>query len=88
MNLRRYIIISSLLALLLFAGTATHAQCTMCKANIEQARKEGHSIVGSTLNNGIMYLLVLPYAIAGIFGFIYYRKHKEKQQADRLKKQA
>jgi hypothetical protein len=35
--------------------------------------------VGNTLNNGIMYLLVLPYAIAGVFGFIYYKKYKEKK---------
>lgn len=52
------------------------AQCAMCKSNLESARSNGNLSVGNSINNGIMYLFVLPYAIAGVFGFIYYRKHK------------
>jgi len=29
-------------------------------------------------------LLVLPYAIAGAFGFIYYKKYKEKKAAQAI----
>lgn len=73
----------SLLFLLLFIisiySAPIAAQCAMCKSNIEMAREKGITDVGNTLNNGIMYLLVLPYAIAGVFGFIYYKKYKEKK---------
>lgn len=53
------------------------AQCPMCKTSLEEARKSG-SQVGSTLNNGILYLLALPYTIAIVFGFIYWRNKKKK----------
>ena len=60
----------------------TMAQCAMCKSNLEMAREGGGTNVGNTLNNGIMYLLVLPYAIAAVFGFIYYKKYKSKKAAE------
>jgi hypothetical protein len=53
------------------------AQCPMCKTSLEEARKTG-SQVGSTLNNGILYLLALPYTIAIVFGFIWWRNKKKK----------
>jgi uncharacterized paraquat-inducible protein A len=58
------------------------AQCPMCKTSLEEARKSG-SQVGSTLNNGILYLLALPYTIAVVFGFLWWRNSKlKKQQAN------
>ncbi|MFN5543871.1 MAG: hypothetical protein ACK461_03380 [Bacteroidota bacterium] len=44
----------------------------MCKTALSSARDNGSS-VGSSLNNGILYLLALPYTIAAIFGIIWYR---------------
>lgn len=55
------------------------AQCPMCKTSLEEARKGG-SEVGSTLNNGILYLLALPYSIAMVFGVIWWRNSKLKKQ--------
>jgi hypothetical protein len=55
------------------------AQCAMCKSNIEMARQNNSTNVGNTLNNGILYLLALPYLIAMSFGFIYYKKYKQKK---------
>lgn len=58
------------------------AQCPMCKASLEGARKNGTQ-VGNSLNSGILYLLALPYSIVAVFGVIFYRnrKLKKKQQA-------
>lgn len=56
------------------------AQCPMCKTSLEEARKSG-SQVGNTLNNGILYLLALPYTIAVVFGVIWWRNNKLKKQA-------
>jgi len=64
------------LALILIVTQAT-AQCPMCKTSLEEARKTG-SQVGSSLNNGILYLLALPYTIAMVFGLIYWRNKKRK----------
>ncbi|MFY8107583.1 MAG: hypothetical protein ACOVO9_01280 [Bacteroidia bacterium] len=57
----------------------TLAQCAMCKSNLEMAREGGGTNVGNTLNMGILYLLALPYLVAGVFGFIYYRNYKLKK---------
>lgn len=54
------------------------AQCPMCKTSLEEARKNG-SQVGSGLNNGILYLLALPYTIALVFGLLYWRNHRLKK---------
>jgi hypothetical protein len=72
-------IVLLIVVLLCLQATPSLAQCAMCKSNLEMAREGGGTNVGNTLNNGIMYLLVLPYAIAGVFGFIYYKKYKEKK---------
>lgn len=56
------------------------AQCPMCKTSLEEARKNGSS-VGNSLNMGILYLLALPYTVAIVFGIIWYRNTRTKQQA-------
>lgn len=66
-----------LIIALVVVATDVAAQCPMCKTSLEEARKNG-SEVGSTLNNGILYLLALPYTIAMVFGFIYWRNRKKK----------
>ncbi|MDZ4666662.1 MAG: hypothetical protein SGJ00_02145 [bacterium] len=75
----RGIVFSFFLLIHILTLPASFGQCAMCKSNIEKAREDGGTNVGNTLNDGILYLLVLPYAIAGIFGFVYYKKYKEKK---------
>ncbi len=83
MRYSKILLVLFLLACLFTISSDAVAQCAMCKSNIEMARKDGGTQVGNTLNNGILYLLVLPYAIAGVFGFIYYKKYKEKRAAEK-----
>lgn len=64
---------------LILSPLPSQSQCAMCKSNVETAREGGGTMVGNTLNDGILYLLALPYAIAGIFGYIYYKKYKERK---------
>ena len=53
------------------------AQCAMCTLNAENSVKNGNK-QGTTLNNGILYLLAAPYlAIAGV-GFLWYKKYRRK----------
>ncbi|MCU0423853.1 MAG: hypothetical protein MUC81_13685 [Bacteroidia bacterium] len=54
--------------------------CPMCKTSLEEARKNG-SMVGNTLNDGILYLLALPYIIVGTLGFIWYKKTRAAKKS-------
>jgi hypothetical protein len=76
----KYILPVLLILACCLAATDVLAQCPMCKASLEEARKNGTQ-VGNSLNSGILYLLALPYSIAAIFGVIFYRKLRRKQQS-------
>jgi hypothetical protein len=65
----------------LFLVPEAVAQCTMCKSNLEMARQNGSTNVGNTINDGILYLLALPYLIAAAFAYVYYKKYKEKKNS-------
>ncbi len=45
------------------------AQCAMCRAVLES---DGNTAVAEGVNNGIVYLMAIPYIlIAGLFYFVY-----------------
>ncbi|WP_313859865.1 hypothetical protein [Allomuricauda sp. NBRC 101325] len=49
--------------------TVTDAQCAMCRAVVE-SEADGKTAEG--INNGIVYLMAVPYVlVAGLFYFIY-----------------
>ncbi len=55
------------------------AQCAMCRASVENNVSNGETSIGAGLNNGILYLVVMPYLMAGIIGFLWYRASKKKK---------
>ena len=45
------------------------AQCAMCRAVLES---EGNTSAAEGINNGIVYLMAIPYLlVAGVFYFVY-----------------
>ena len=48
----------------------------MCRAAIET---EGNATKAEALNDGIVYLMAMPYVLVGILGYIIYRMRKKKQ---------
>jgi hypothetical protein len=56
----------------------TNAQCAMCRAVLES---EADQSTAEGVNDGIMYLMTIPYILVGSIGFIIYwnffRKKKE-----------
>lgn len=72
---------TQIIFIILFVGfqVQSFGQCAMCKSNLESARANGMTEVGSSINMGILYLLALPYLIAMVFGFIYYKKYRTKK---------
>jgi hypothetical protein len=52
--------------------TDVDAQCVMCKAVAEDSAAEG--AVGRGINQGILYIMAVPYILIGIFGFFIAKK--------------
>ncbi|MDR7130420.1 hypothetical protein J2X69_002770 [Algoriphagus sp. 4150] len=59
--------------------TAGFAQCAMCRASVENNVSNGETSIGAGLNLGIMYLFVMPYLIAMVLGFFWYRNAKKRK---------
>ena len=63
--------------MLLFLSIPAEAQCAMCRAVLES--EEGQS-TAEGVNNGIMYLMSIPYLLVAGFGFIIYWKFFQKKK--------
>jgi hypothetical protein len=62
----------------------SYAQCAMCRrvaqTNYEQqdkASRDKEMKRGRSLNNGILYLLSVPYLIGGVGAFVWWRNRKK-----------
>lgn len=66
------------LSALIFIGYTIplKAQCAMCKAVVETNLESGGN-EGIGLNNGILYLMAIPYLAAISFGVFYYLQNKK-----------
>ena len=53
----------------------SYAQCAMCKSVVE-SNIDGGSAIGSGLNDGILYLMAMPYLALGIIAFAWSRYNK------------
>ena len=54
----------------------TYSQCAMCKAVVETNLESGDT-KGLGLNNGILYLMAIPYIAALVFAILYYIQNKK-----------
>ena len=52
-----------------------YAQCAMCKSVVE-SNIDGGSAIGSGLNDGILYLMAMPYLALAIVAFAWMRYNK------------
>ena len=53
------------------------AQCSMCTLNAENSVQHGNH-QGEGLNDGILYLLAMPYLAVAVVGFIWYKRYRRK----------
>ena len=76
--MRRYIAVMLLLVAVACLWPAPlKAQCSMCVTALENS-PEGKAIAAS-FNNGILFLLAVPYGILGTIGVVVFRAHRRKQ---------
>jgi hypothetical protein len=66
-------IISTLFTLLFFLDT--NAQCAMCRAVLES--EEGQT-AAKGINDGIIYLMAIPYILVAGIVFAIYKKYNKK----------
>ena len=50
----------------------SNAQCAMCRAVLES---EGNQTAAEGINDGIVYLMAIPYLLVGGLGYFIYRKY-------------
>ena len=54
------------------SAVEVEAQCVMCKAVAEDSAAEG--AVGRGINQGILYIMAVPYILLGILGYLVFKK--------------
>lgn len=72
-----------LFALQLAMPMATQAQCAMCSLNAENSTQHGNN-QGKGLNNGILFLLGMPFLIGGGVAILWYTKFRKKEEKSSL----
>lgn len=72
--MKKVFVLTALASSLLFTTTAS-AQCAMCRMNAENASKENAGI-GQGLNDGIIYLMGIPYLLLGVGAVAFFRHRK------------
>lgn len=58
----------------LLLGEVVSAQCAMCRAVLET---EDGSKQAEAVNDGIVYLMVFPYLLVAVIGYVIYRSRRK-----------
>ncbi|HEY6142599.1 MAG TPA: hypothetical protein VIV55_04110 [Flavobacterium sp.] len=61
---------------LLVFSLSANAQCAMCRAALTS---EGNTAKAQAVNDGIVYLMVIPYLLVAGIGYYIYRMWKNKK---------
>jgi hypothetical protein len=61
----------------ILSSFSANAQCAMCRAALTS---EGNTAKAQAVNDGIVYLMVIPYLLVGGIGYYIYRMRKKKKQ--------
>lgn len=63
---------------LIGAGEELLAQCPMCRATAETNLANGGT-EGQGLNNGILYMLGMPYVLIGTIAYLWWRNRRKAE---------
>lgn len=63
----------------IFIFIETNAQCAMCRAVLES---EGSQSTAEAVNDGIIYLMLIPYVLVAGIGFLIYWKFFRVKKAN------
>lgn len=58
-------------------SSSANAQCAMCRAALEG---ENNTATAEAVNDGIVYLMAIPYLLVGVIGYYIYRTQVGKKK--------
>ncbi len=81
MSMKKLLVLFVFFALILLFNADTQAQCAMCKMAAESGTQADNSPVLG-LNQGILYLAVVPYISFSVIAFLWWRGYKRRQKEE------
>lgn len=81
MKTKKFLVIALLFIILLAGFEEGVAQCAMCNETARTAT-EGKNENAIALNNGILYLMALPYIMLATIGFLWWKYGRKKKKED------
>jgi len=72
------IILSLAFFFILTSTNAVNAQCSLCTKTAQQLGEKP----AQGMNSGILYLMMMPFAIVGFIGFRWYKNNKEVEEQE------
>lgn len=78
----KYIFILFFFLCVITSSYVVQAQCAMCKATVEKGESTKAPIEQRVkgLNNGILYMMSIPYILAGTIAFFWYRNSRKERE--------
>jgi hypothetical protein len=70
--------------LLITQNSLSIAQCAMCRAAVGSNLSEGRGVIGTGINDGIIYLLVVTYLSVPTLIYIWFREAKKEQRKKQI----
>ncbi|WP_420571805.1 hypothetical protein [Kordia sp.] len=70
-----------ILIILLLSVVSLEAQCAMCRAVLESDSDPSQA---RGVNNGIVYLMAIPYILVAITGFFIYKTFNKKPKTKKI----
>lgn len=61
----------------LLISVVSNAQCAMCRASLESS---GDTSQGEAVNDGIVYLMAIPYILVAVMAYVIYRMYTKKKE--------
>jgi len=61
---------------ILLLSVSANAQCAMCRAALESS---GNAVKAEAVNDGIVFLMAIPYIIVAGIGFVVYKMYYKKK---------
>lgn len=71
--------IFTLIVSLSFASLGVNGQCSMCR-RVAESNMEAGEVKGKGLNTGILYLMSVPYVMAGVAGLVWWRRKRSSEK--------
>jgi heme/copper-type cytochrome/quinol oxidase subunit 2 len=69
---------SIVFVLILLSVTDSFSQCAMCRAQLESMEDTS---MAESVNDGIVYLMAVPYVLIAVIAFFIYRSFNKKKQS-------